>query len=323
MKRTKKVIGIMILIGLLSGLTGCGEANKTDNSIRLGVYTGGVDHFLAVIGEEQGFFEKHGLQVEITEFATGLNTVDAIVTGQEDIGLITDYAGINRIGSTKEECNVKILARYTTSDTYSTLYVNPALVATPEDLAGQAVGTIPGTFLDYFNAVAFEAANIPEEQRNLINVDSEQTALGVLSSEEVAAYWVSSSAVAKAEEMGLTPLFTMEDLELSVDAYYVASDSFLEEEESAAEAFLAAIADTQKWIEENQDEAVTIIEEKTHMPAEQVTACLNANELVLDFGEDSVEHLTRMKDWAIRAGNFEEDFEITDFVDTTALENCK
>lgn len=123
--------------------------------------------------------------------------------------------------------------------------------------------------------------------------------------------------------MGLTPLLTMKDLDLSMDAYYVASDSFLKEGEDTAEAFLAAIADTQQWIEENPTEAAAIVEKETHMPAEQVKASLEATDLVLDFGEDSKEHLTRMKDWALQNGNFEEDFAVSDFVDTTALESFK
>ncbi len=323
MKKIKKVIAGIVCMGLLVSFTGCGKTKKEDHTIRLGVYTGGVDHFQAVIAEEQGFFEQHGLKVEITEFATGLNTVDAIVTDQEDIGLITDYAGINRIGSTREECNVKIIARYSTTDSFCTLYVNPELITKPEELAGQGVGTIPGTFLDYFNAVLFEKENISSDQQNLINVDSEQTALGILSNGEAAAYWVTSAAVAKADEMGLTPLLTMKDLDLSMDAYYVASDSFLKEGEDTAEAFLAAIADTQQWIEENPTEAAAIVEKKTHMLAEQVKASLEATDLVLDFGEDSKEHLTRMKDWALQNGNFEEDFAVSDFVDTTALESFK
>jgi NitT/TauT family transport system substrate-binding protein len=34
---------------------------------------------------------------EISEFAAGINTIDAITTGQLDIGNFADYAGINRI----------------------------------------------------------------------------------------------------------------------------------------------------------------------------------------------------------------------------------
>lgn len=319
----KKIAVFAAAMGLILGMTGCGKTEESDNIIRLGVYTGGADHFQAVIAQEQGFFEKYGLQVKVTEFASGLNTVDAIVTNQEDIGLITDYAGINRIGSTKEECNIKIIARYTTSNNFWTLYANPELVTKPDELANQGVATIPGTFLDYCNAAVYEAADIPAEEQKIINVDSEQTALGILSNGEAAAFWISGAAVSRAEDLGLTPLLTMEDLDLSVDAYYVASDSFLQEKEDMTEAFLSAIADTQKWIEENPEETASIIEDKIHVPADQVTATLKLNELVLDFDDKSIEHLDKIKDWAINAGNFEEDFEIKDFVDTTALENYK
>lgn len=38
-----------------------------------------------------------GVTFEISEFAAGINTIDAITTGQLDIGNFADYAGINRI----------------------------------------------------------------------------------------------------------------------------------------------------------------------------------------------------------------------------------
>lgn len=319
----KKIIVMIVSIGMLIGLVGCGQTEKEGNTIRLGVYTGGADHFMAVIAQEKGFFKKHGLTVKTTEFATGLNSVDAIATNQEDMGLISDYAGINRIGSTKGKCDVKIIARYSTSNSICTLYVNPKLVTKPKELEKQGVATIPGTFLDYFNAVTFEKANIPEKEQKIINVDSEQTALGILSNGQAAAYWVTNVAAAKAKKIGLTPLYTMKDLNLSIDSYYVASDSFLKEKKDAAEDFLAAIAETQKWIKKNPKEAAAIVEKKTHMPAEQVIASLEATDLVLDLGKDSIQHLNKIKDWAVGAGNFEKNFDISDFIDTAVLENYK
>lgn len=57
------------------------------------------------------------------------------------------------------------------------------------------------------------------------------------------------------------------------------------------------------------------------MPAAQASAVLKGNKLILDLGEDSQEHLNSIKAWAIQAGIFNEDFEITDFMDKTVLEN--
>lgn len=324
MKRWKKKLGLVLGFGLMLSLAvGCGSEKSADSTIRLGVYTGGADHFLAVVGQEQGIFEKHNINIETTEFASGINTIDAMVTGQEDMGLITDYAGVNRIGSTKEDCTIKIVARYTTADNYWTFYVNPKLVKSAKDLANQGVASIQGTILDYYNAAVYNDAGISKEEQKVINVDSEQTAVGIIANGEAAGGWLSAASSAKAEEQGLTPLLTMEDLGLAVDAYYVASDSFLKEKESTAEAFLAAIDETEQWIADHPDDAVKIIEDKTNMPSAQVQASLQANHLVLDFEDSSVEHLTQIKDWALQEGLFTQDFSVKDYVDTTPLEKIK
>ena len=228
LRRVKYIAAFLVTVVLLAAVTGCASNSEEENTsdvIRLGVYTGGADHIMAIVGQEEGIFKKYGLQVEITEFATGLNTVDAIVTNQSDIGLITDYAGINRIGSTKEDCNIKIIARYTTADDYWKFYVNSETVSKNEDLAQQGVTNVPGTLLEYYNSVVFDYANITESDRKLLNVDSEQMALGILSNNEASAGWLSSASVSKAEDMGLVQFFTMKDLNLTVDAYYVAADS--------------------------------------------------------------------------------------------------
>lgn len=324
MKKLRSLAVLFLTAVLTAGLAGCSlgeEKSGSANIIRLGVYTGGADHIMAIVGQEKGFFANHGLQVEITQFATGINTVDAIVTGQSDIGLITDYAGVNRIGSTKENCDIKIISRYTTSDSYWTFYVNPELIKEPEDLGKYGIANIQGTILEYYNSVVLENAGISESDSQLLNVDSEQTALGILSGGEAAAGWLSAAAASKAEEMGLTAFYTMSDLGLTVDGYYVASDTLLKNNKSTAEEFLSAISDIQKWIGENPDETVSIAEAKDGVPAAQTSAVIKGNKLILDLGEDSQEHLNSIKTWAIQAGNFNEDFEITDFMDKTVLEN--
>ncbi len=324
MKKLKSLAILFMTAVLTISLAGCSfgeEESESASKIRLGVYTGGADHIMAIVGQEKGFFENHGLQIDVTQFATGINTVDAIVTGQSDIGLITDYAGVNRIGSTKENCDIKIISRYTTSDSYWTFYVNPELIKEPADLGKYGIANIQGTILEYYNSAVLEHAGISESESKLLNVDSEQTALGILSGGEAAAGWLSAAAASKAEEIGLTAFYTMSDLGLTVDGYYVASDTLLKNNKSTAEEFLSAISDIQEWIGENPDETAALAESKDGVPAAQTSAVLKGNNLILDLGEDSQKHLNSIKAWAIQAGNFNEDFEITDFMDKTVLEN--
>ncbi len=333
----KKLLSLLLILGLITGAAGCGNSNNTRSTgtnagenqtseegslenVRLGVFTGGPDQYLAVVGKEQGIFEKHGINLEITEFAAGINTVDAIVTGQSDVGMIADFAGINRIGNTQENFNIRIIGRYTTAKNYS-LYVNPDEVTKLEDLSGKGLATMPGTILDYYNALTYEKANIKEEDQKLVNVDSGQTVLSVFESGDAVAFWTAGTTAKKLEESGMKEFLTMEDLGVSVDAYYVSSDSYIKEHADTLEKFLSAIKETEEWILANQETAAEIIEGKTGVPQEQVLQNLESNQLLLDFKQDSIDHLNEIKEWALNAGIFEKDFEIKDFVDTTVLEN--
>lgn len=335
----KKLLSFLVILGITISAAGCGNESNTASgetktaenpetekkteqelqTVRLGVFTGGVDQYIAVVGKEQGIFEKYGIQLEITEFAAGINTVDAIVTGQSDIGMIADFAGVNRIGNTKEECNIRILARYTSAKNYD-LYVNPEKVTSMEDLAGQGFATAPGTILEYYTALTYEEAGIGEEDRNILNVDSGQTALSVLSSGEAVAYWTTGATAKKAEELGMKKFLTMDDIGLSVDAYYVSSEEFISEDEETVENFLSAVKETEEWILANTTQAGEITESQTGAPQDQVIENIEACKLLLDFNQDSVDHLNQIKEWAVGAGLFETDYEIKDFVDTTALE---
>ncbi|MGN0483140.1 MAG: ABC transporter substrate-binding protein [Lachnospiraceae bacterium] len=331
----KKIISFALIIGVVFGVIGCGNNSGTKSAnigdkvkqaqvdgdletVRLGVWTGGIDHYLAEVGTEKGIFEKHGIDLQYTEFAAGINTIDAIVTGQSDLGMIADYAGVNRIGNTQEDFNVRIIGRYVISKGYS-LYVNPKEVTKLEDLAGKGVATNPGTILDYYNALTYEKANIKEKDQNIVNIDSGQALLSVLNSGDAVAYWTTGTTAKKLEEMGMKKFLNMDDLGLSVESYFVSADTFIKDHEDTLEDFLSAMKETEEWVLENQAEAAEIVEEKISVPKEQVIQNLQASELVLDFKGDSVDHLNEIKSWAVKSGLFEKDYEIKDFVDTTAL----
>lgn len=68
--------------------------------------TGNLDHYASYVGVEQGIFEKYGINLEITEYAFGINTIDAIANGNADVGDMADYAAVNRLGTTLDQTNL-------------------------------------------------------------------------------------------------------------------------------------------------------------------------------------------------------------------------
>ena len=69
------------------------------------------------------------------------------------------------------------------------------------------------------------------------------------------------------------------------------------------------------------DPGIPVLEEKTGIPQDQFLENLKQEKLLMGFSQDTKEHLNEIKDWALKAGLFEKDFNLDDFVDTTLLEN--
>ncbi|MCD8018753.1 MAG: ABC transporter substrate-binding protein [Clostridiales bacterium] len=200
------------------------------------------------------------------------------------------------------------------------LYVNPDEVTELSDLADKGLITLAGTILDYYNALTYEKAGISEENQNIVIVDSGQTALSAIESGDAVAFWTSGSTAEKLVEAGLVKFLTMDDLGVTVDSYYVSSESYIAEHEDTLEDFFSAILETEAWIGDNQEQAAKIVENNLGVSQEQALQNIQSNELLLDFKQNSIEHLDEIKDWALSTGLFDSDYEITEFVNTVVLD---
>lgn len=332
---TAAVLGMSLLSGCsqnsgnaqTEGTTGSSsqsssEASKSgDDSLKVvreAVMSNNLDQWLAIVGKEKGFFEDEGIKLEVTEFAAGINTVDAIVTGQADIGVLADYAAVNRIGNTQDKTNLRILFRLA-QGAGNSLYVNPDKVKELSDLSGQGFLTLPGTAWDYWNAVTYEKAGILEDKQNLVRVDSSQAALAVMTTGQGVAFWAGGVDGKKLEEAGMKPLASMEDIGLYTDQYLISSTEYLDENEETVESFVKAVKTTQEWIEGNKEEAAGILEDKLKVPKEQFIDKFDNYKMDIDFAEEAEEHFDGIKAWALENGKFAKDYDLKDFTDLTAI----
>ncbi len=289
--------------------------------IKVAVMTNSPTHWSAVIGLEKGIFKENGLDLKYAEFPVGINTIDAVVTGQDDIGMLADYAAVNRIGNTLSETDLKIIAisAYSAS---SKLYVNPKVVKDLSDIAGQGCVTNAGTVYDYWWAKFFEQEGIAEESRKLLPVDSDANGLAIMNSGEAVAMWAAGTTALKLEEYGMTPLISMEDLGLNTYSYYLSTDAYLSKNQETVGKFLYATQAVYDYVKENMDEAASIAESKIGIPKEQFIESVNAYSLGIEFTQEGVKQLKDIEAWAYEHERFKTEFNPEDFIDTTALKNA-
>lgn len=296
------------------------EAVQEKTVIRQGVMSGNIDHWVAAVGQEKGFFDKYGIQLETTEFAVGINTIDVAVTGQIDIGMLADYAAVNRLGNTQDNTELCIFARFAkTKGNSNQLYVNTDEVKELSDLAGKGFITLPGTVWDYYAGVTFNKAGIAKEDQVLVNVDNAQAALGVMQAGDGVAFWASGTNGRKLAEAGYQPIANAEEFDMPTEQFYLANRTYLNEHEEAVKNYIKAVDETEKWIAANKEEAAKIVNDKVNIPEEQFLESFDVLELEMSLKQESLDHLNAIKEWALSEGKFEKDFDFKDFIDSKIL----
>ena len=124
-------------------------------TIRVGICANSDLYYLKVLDEHTNFFADYGITYVTTEFAAGINTIDALTINQLDIGNFADYAGVNRIGNTVSETHLKTIVNTGNNNSYE-LYVNPEKIKSGDDLKGANLVSMPGVVFEYEYGKAFE-----------------------------------------------------------------------------------------------------------------------------------------------------------------------
>lgn len=149
MPRIPRTLAAVALVGaalpLLAGCATASEPAAAENTasaesaeptlVRVALTTGTSS---IAIADQEGFFADHGIDIEITELATGTETIAAVQGGSADIAYADTFAGVNAIHN---GFDVKLVAGANhTSPAVNYLVRADSDIQSPADLAGAKLG---------------------------------------------------------------------------------------------------------------------------------------------------------------------------------------
>ncbi len=287
-------------------------------TIRVGINSGDDNQYLKILDNHTNFLKDRGINLETTEFAAGINTIDAITTGQLDVGLFADYAGVNRIGNTLADTELRAFAEIKTSNAYN-LWVNPETIKEPKDLEGKIAVSQAGVVFEYEYGKLIETYGLDKKKVELTNVSSVQEALALASTNNADAYWTHDKNAFKFEELGWKPLVNIKDIDATMYTYLVANDSYLRAHQAEVAKFLAVSEEGFEYISDNLDEVAGWIEEETGLSKDIVIKGWKSESHGYSFPQEAYEDLVKVEKWCYNNGNFPKDYDIADFINTDAL----
>ncbi|HAK58722.1 MAG TPA: hypothetical protein DCP06_07065 [Lachnospiraceae bacterium] len=323
-KYGKKIMSMMAVAAVafttVVGTTGCGagtssantQSGKTSSSdsvdngasdagsgdlttLRFGVMTGNIDHLITAIGTEKGFFEKNGIDLKVTEYAAGINTVDALTMDQLDVGIAADFAILNRIGNAAGS-DLKITANYANAGG-AQLYVNPETVKDKNDLKGKRIINLPGVIYEYWNVLTAQKLGLGEGDYTFVNVDSQPSAVVVASQGDGDAFWAGGEVAAQLAGYGWTPIMSLDDIGATTTLFFIAREAYAKNNAETLKKFYAGFSEAIDYISTNLDDAAKIVAAKAGLSEDKFKQLVSAYDLGIQFKKSTFDYLDGVNKW--------------------------
>jgi NitT/TauT family transport system substrate-binding protein len=252
------------LIGLTAAFASCllgfapANAAGTDAPITVAV---GVDPAFTpfFVADAQGMFAKHGLTVQIQQYANGGEAADALVAQSADVAGVPDFnlliraprADLDAIGVYVEDVGnyVKVVARNE--------------VASPKDV--KRIGIVPGTFSQYAAARFMQAYNLDPASTELVNAGPPEMPQ-LLQSSAMDAFILWEPWPTRAAQQGGKVLMPISEFGLSYVLTVSTRHDWLKEHPDQAKAFMQAMSDATTFVKEHPAEAAAITKKAAQTP---------------------------------------------------------
>ena len=306
--------------------TASSDASTSDGdlvTVRDAVMTGQLDQYATEVGLWQGLFEKYGIDLKTTEFVAGINTIDSVVSGTADIGMMADYAAVNRLGNTLDATDLKIFSQISGGGTAQSggLYVDPKYADDLESLDGsEGFMYQEGTVSYYYASKCIEYLGLDESKQNLINTDSSQTRLALIQKGGASAVYANGSEANYIEDAGWVLAATSQEIGIQTGTYFLATDKYISENKEVLAKFLQAIDESTQYISDHLDESAEYLEGKLGIKAEDFKANWVNYSFEPGFSEEATQHLEDIEKWGFEHGSFPKDYNIRDFITTEAVD---
>ncbi|MBR7744679.1 aliphatic sulfonate ABC transporter substrate-binding protein [Phycicoccus sp. BSK3Z-2] len=277
MRTTRRtILATALTAGLGLGLAGCGSDGGGTGSggdlepVTFGYIADYNGTSLLAIADDQGLWEKHGLEAETPVFTNGPLQIQALGTGDLDYGYIGP--GAMWLPASGQ---AKVIAINTLGN--SDRVIAQEGISSVADLAGKTVGVPEGTSGDMILSLALEEAGLTKDDVRLTPMDP-STIVSAFSSGQIdaAGFWYPAIATIKEQDPNLVELAKNSDFtDVQFPTAFVAGNDVVDEEKTTKT--LAVLREAMTFRAENPEEAVAVTAEMLNKSVEDVQADADNN----------------------------------------------
>lgn len=274
---------------------------------------------LAIVAKSKGIFEKHGLEITVSNFTSGKQCLDTVIGGGADIAT-TAEAPVTASAMANQP--IAFVAGMEYSD-LKTVVAAKAGIKTRADLRGKRIAFTAGTGSEVYTVTLLKSAGLTAKDVTLVNLRPQEM-LPALAAGSIDAFdtWephISNAKKALGEAAG----------ELDTKGTYsetfniVVMRPYLDANPALVEKFISALIDAEIWMKAHPDEAIAVVADAAGMKRDELSAIWAEYVYRVRLDDRLIEILRTHAAWRLESGNHPPGATMPDFRNIIAAEPLK
>ena len=269
------------------------------------------------VAENKGIFDKYNIEPEFQTYAYGIDTVNAVILDQADMGEAMDFAVISRLGG---ESQLQFIA-FTAGNKMDgvRLYALEDGIKEPKDLEGKSVVVQKGTVNEYIWEQLYDQYSIDSSKVNPLYISSTAEGMALVKSGEANAIWAGGDIEDQVKELGGVSIGDYSLINFAPRGFITVKRDFIKENQEGLGRLLKALDEASVYINENPADAAELIRANFGIPSENIAKALKSSEFDIRFSNEDVNQLDSVTKWSIKNKLVKYDFDIHDYINLDIL----
>jgi NitT/TauT family transport system substrate-binding protein len=260
---------------VLLAATSCGAAAQTNEPIKIAV---GVDsaYVSLYLSKQDKLFEKHGVNVELIQFAQGGDALDAVAAGQAPMGGAAEPTTLIRAART----DIKVIGIYGQSGSYIK-FVAKAGISDPTQL--KKVGVVPGSVSEFSTDLMLAKFNIDPKSVELVKAGPPEFP-ALLARGDVDGYFLWEPWPTNGVKQGGKILLSSGEVGYTYNMWLSANGAWLAGHQTEAKSILGALAEACEIVRADPSKGAAAVQTEAKIPAATALEALKEVQCVVrDF----------------------------------------
>ena len=321
--KTTVLRGLLVsLVSLPLALAGCGSSNQpaasTPTTVNFAVDSTDLG-MLPYVATKEGYFARQNVSPVIRTFTYGVDGLDALLTGQENVSFVCDFGALVRAPSG----HFKIVAITSTGlGPFSKLVVRSG-INSGQDLSGKTMGIPLGTATQFTTLKYLESVNVPQSSVKFVNFSAAFDMVTAMRAGRIDAAFLWGPAIAQGLAIPGTKVLIGDDqIPGAATICLMAVDTtFLSQHQAAVKGAMAALVAASKFIKANPDQAAQILANGVGATVSDIKGYMQADAYPVEFTQVEFQHLMDLEKFQEQQGILKQPVDVSKLVDLDILKS--